>query len=89
MDVYITESISLDKNNQFNLTALLKKIANKKRPKINLSLYKSINNDHKYLLNYMYDKIYYNIKEIYNLGLSTLKGTNWLCGDALNVYFNL
>ena len=52
----------------------------------------------------MFNKRYYNVNEIYNTAmyntktystiisksdLSTLKGTNWLCGDVLNIYLSL
>ena len=104
MDNHTTGRISKDKKNQLNLSAPLKKVANKKKFNINLTLYKSIINDHNYLLNSMFNKRYYNINEIYNTAmyntktystiisksdLSTLKGTNWLCGDVLNVYLSL
>ena len=97
MDDHITESISKDKKNQLNLSAPLKKVANKKKSNINLTLYKSIINDHNYLLNSMFNKRYYNINEIYNTAmyntktystiisksdLSNLKDTNWLYGDV-------
>ena len=95
MDDHITERISKDKKNQLSLSAPLKKIDNKKRPKINLTLYKI--NDHNYFLNSLFNKKSYNINEIYNIAmyntetystiisksdLSTLKGTTWLCGDV-------
>ena len=45
----------------------------KKSPETNLTLYKSIINDHNYLLNSMFNKGYYNINEIYNTAIYNTK----------------